>query len=79
MRYLQLKICDVKSSNLENGQPHTDRFPFPGWLGYLVRRAISRTLTSLYYRAQSFFCEEKKGRVKKSIQSTVFETDTLLN
>jgi len=33
MRYSQLKIWVEESSNLENGQPHTDRFPFPGWLG----------------------------------------------
>jgi hypothetical protein len=33
MGYSQLKVCVDISSDLENGQPHTDRFPFPGWLG----------------------------------------------
>jgi hypothetical protein len=58
----QLFECQAKDCpDLENGQPHTDRFHYTGCIKWVFQRAISRTLTSLLVPvAFRIFREEKK-------------------
>jgi hypothetical protein len=52
---------------LENGQPHTDRFHFAGCFLSPYKRAISRTLTSLFLQGTfPIFREEKKEVLESS-------------
>ena len=74
MTLLLLPFKHIPCTNLENGQPHTDRFRISGCFIPPCVRAISRTLTSLLlpgtFRPSR---EEKKEGVLESPSGAPFK------
>jgi hypothetical protein len=74
-----LRFDMVSVPDLENGQPHTDRFFISGCFMPRCRRAISRTLTSLLLPGTFRpFREEKKEKEWKAHPGHLSKTDIYL-